>query len=413
MKGNRVVVTGMGAVTPLGLDVSSSWAGICAGRSGAATITQFDASAFTTRFSASVKDFSVEGYLEPRDARRMDPFIQYGMVAGIQAFRDSGLEITEANSHRVGCAIGSGIGGVGSIEETALLIEQKGPKRISPFFVPGAIINMIAGNLSILYNLQGPNLAVVTACTTGTHNIGLGARLIAAGDVDAMLVGGAEMATTPVGIGGFAAARALSTRNDDPPSASRPWDADRDGFVLGDGAGMLMLESLDSARARGARVYCELSGFGMSGDAYHMTSPPEDGRGAAAAMQQALSDASLNPGDVGYVNAHGTSTEAGDLAESLAIRQVFGHHADDLAVSSTKSMIGHLLGAAGSVEAILSILALQHNVAPPTINLQNPSPGCDLNYVPNQAQERPIEHALSNSFGFGGTNGSLIFSQLE
>ena len=413
MKGNRVVVTGMGAVTPLGLDVLSSWEGICAGRSGAATITQFDASAFTTRFSASVKDFSIEGYLETRDARRMDPFIQYGMVAGIQAFRDSGLEITEANSHRVGCAIGSGIGGVGSIEETALLIEQKGPKRVSPFFVPGAIINMIAGNLSILYNLQGPNLAVVTACTTGTHNIGLGARLIAAGDVDAMLVGGAEMATTPVGIGGFAAARALSTRNDDPQSASRPWDVDRDGFVLGDGAGMLMLESLDSARARGARIYCELSGFGMSGDAYHMTSPPEDGRGAAAAMQQALADASLNPGDVGYVNAHGTSTEAGDLAESVAIRQVFGHHADDLAVSSTKSMIGHLLGAAGSVEAILSVLALQHNVAPPTINLQNPSPGCDLNYVPNQAQERPIEHALSNSFGFGGTNGSLIFSQLD
>lgn len=413
MKGNRVVVTGMGAVTPLGLDVLSSWEGICAGRSGAATITQFDASAFTTRFSASVKDFSIEGYLETRDARRMDPFIQYGMVAGIQAFRDSGLEITEANSHRVGCAIGSGIGGVGSIEETALLIEQKGPKRVSPFFVPGAIINMIAGNLSILYNLQGPNLAVVTACTTGTHNIGLGARLIAAGDVDAMLVGGAEMATTPVGIGGFAAARALSTRNDDPQSASRPWDVDRDGFVLGDGAGMLMLESLDSARARGARVYCELSGFGMSGDAYHMTSPPEDGRGAAAAMQQALADASLNPGDVGYVNAHGTSTEAGDLAESVAIRQVFGHHADDLAVSSTKSMIGHLLGAAGSVEAILSVSALQHNVAPPTINLQNPSPGCDLNYVPNQAQERPIEHALSNSFGFGGTNGSLIFSQLD
>ena len=413
MKGNRVVVTGMGAVTPLGLDVLSSWEGICAGRSGAATITQFDASAFTTRFSASVKDFSIEGYLETRDARRMDPFIQYGMVAGIQAFRDSGLEITEANSHRVGCAIGSGIGGVGSIEETALLIEQKGPKRVSPFFVPGAIINMIAGNLSILYNLQGPNLAVVTACTTGTHNIGLGARLIAAGDVDAMLVGGAEMATTPVGIGGFAAARALSTRNDDPQSAARPWDVDRDGFVLGDGAGMLMLESLDSARTRGARIYCELSGFGMSGDAYHMTSPPEDGRGAAAAMQQALADASLNPGDVGYVNAHGTSTEAGDLAESVAIRQVFGHHADDLAVSSTKSMIGHLLGAAGSVEAILSVLALQHNVAPPTINLQNPSPGCDLNYVPNQAQERPIEHALSNSFGFGGTNGSLIFSQLD
>ena len=412
MKGNRVVVTGLGAVTPLGLDVKTSWEGICAGQSGAAAITQFDASAFTTRFSASVKDFSVEGYLETRDARRMDPFIQYGMVAGIQAFRDSGIEITEQNAHRVGCAIGSGIGGIGSIEETALLVEQKGPKRISPFFVPGAIINMIAGNLSIMYNLQGPNLAVVTACTTGTHNIGLGARMVAAGDVDAMLVGGAEMATTPVGIGGFAAARALSTRNDDPERASRPWDSDRDGFVLGDGAGMLMLESLDSARERGAHIYCELTGFGMSGDAYHMTSPPEDGRGAAAAMRQALADAGLNASDLGYVNAHGTSTEAGDLAESVAIRSVFGPHADELAVSSTKSMIGHLLGAAGSVEAILTIMALRENVAPPTINLDNPSPGCDLNYVPHQAQERPIQHALSNSFGFGGTNGSLIFSQL-
>ena len=413
MKGNRVVVTGLGAVTPLGLDVKTSWEGICAGQSGAAAITQFDASAFTTRFSASVKDFSVEGYLETRDARRMDPFIQYGMVAGIQAFRDSGIEITEQNAHRVGCAIGSGIGGIGSIEETALLVEQKGPKRISPFFVPGAIINMIAGNLSIMYNLQGPNLAVVTACTTGTHNIGLGARMVAAGDVDAMLVGGAEMATTPVGIGGFAAARALSTRNDDPERASRPWDSDRDGFVLGDGAGMLMLESLDSARERGAHIYCELTGFGMSGDAYHMTSPPEDGRGAAAAMRQALADAGLNASDLGYVNAHGTSTEAGDLAESVAIRSVFGPHADELAVSSTKSMIGHLLGAAGSVEAILTIMALRENVAPPTINLDNPSPGCDLNYVPHQAQERPIQHALSNSFGFGGTNGSLIFSQLD
>ena len=396
MKGNRVVVTGMGAVTPLGLDVSSSWEGICAGRSGAATITQFDASAFTTRFSASVKDFSVEGYLETRDARRMDPFIQFGMVAGIQAFRDSGLEITEANSHRVGCAIGSGSAELAQSKRRPCSLSRR-PQAHLTFFRARRHYQHDRGQPVHPYNLKGPNLAVVTACTTGTHNIGLGARLIAAGDVDAMLVGGAEMATTPVGIGGFAAARALSTRNDDPPSASRPWDADRDGFVLGDGAGMLMLESLDSARARGARVYCELSGFGMSGDAYHMTSPPEDGRGAAAAMQQALTDASLNPGDVGYVNAHGTSTEAGDLAESLAIRQVFGHHADDLAVSSTKSMIGHLLGAAGSVEAILSVLALQHNVAPPIINLQNPSPGCDLNYVPNQAQERPIEHALSNS----------------
>ena len=412
MKGSRVVVTGMGAVTPLGLDVASSWQGICEGRSGAALIEQFDAEAFSTRFSASVKGFSVDGYLESRDARRMDPFIRYGMVAGIQAFTDSGLEITERNAHRVGCAIGSGIGGIGSIEDTAMLVEKKGPKRISPFFVPGAIINMIAGNLSILYNLQGPNLAVVTACTTGTHNIGLGARMIASGDVDAMLVGGAEMATTPVGIGGFAAARALSTRNDDPQRASRPWDADRDGFVLGDGAGILVLESLESAQARGARIYCELTGFGMSGDAYHMTSPPEDGRGAAAAMQQALTDAGLNASDIGYINAHGTSTEAGDLAESLAIQSVFGASASDLAVSSTKSMIGHLLGAAGSVEAILTVLALRDNVAPPTINLDNPSPGCDLNYVPHQAQERPIRHALSNSFGFGGTNGSLIFSSL-
>jgi 3-oxoacyl-[acyl-carrier-protein] synthase II len=292
-------------------------------------------------------------------------------------------------------------------------VEQKGPKRISPFFVPGAIINMIAGNLSILYNLQGPNLAVVTACTTGTHNIGLGARLIAAGDVDAMLVGGAEMATTPVGIGGFAAARALSTRNDDPERASRPWDSDRDGFVLGDGAGMLLLESLETATSRGARIYCELTGFGMSGDAYHMTSPPGDGRGAAAAMKQALDDAGLAQDSIDYINAHGTSTEAGDLAESLAVKSVFGAHADQLAVSSTKSMIGHLLGAAGSVEAILTILALRDNVAPPTINLDNPSPGCDLNYVPHSAQERPIRHALSNSFGFGGTNGSLIFSQLD
>ena len=413
MKGSRVVVTGMGAVTPLGLDVASSWDAICAGKSGAAAIEQFDASAFSTRFSASVKAFTTDGYLEARDARRMDPFIQYGMVAGIQAFRDSGLEITDANAHRVGCAIGSGIGGIGSIEETALLVEHKGPKRISPFFVPGAIINMIAGNLSILYNLQGPNLAVVTACTTGTHNIGLGARLIASGDVDAMLVGGAEMATTPVGIGGFAAARALSTRNGDPQRASRPWDRDRDGFVLGDGAGMLMLESYDSAVARSARIYCELTGFGMSGDAYHMTSPPEDGRGAAASMRRALADAGLNGSDIAYVNAHGTSTEAGDLAESQAVKAVFGDHAYSLAVSSTKSMIGHLLGAAGSVEAILTVMALRNGVAPPTINLDNPGEGCDLNYVPNEAQERPIKHALSNSFGFGGTNGSLIFSQLD
>ena len=412
MKGNRVVVTGLGAVTPLGLDVKSSWDAICAGRSGAAAITQFDASAFTTRFSASVKDFSVEGYLEPRDARRMDPFIQYGMVAGIQAFRDSGLEISDQNAHRVGCAIGSGIGGIGSIEETALLVEQKGPKRISPFFVPGAIINMIAGNLSIMYNLQGPNIAVVTACTTGTHNIGLGARMIAAGDVDAMLVGGAEMATTPVGIGGFAAARALSTRNDNPESASRPWDSDRDGFVLGDGAGMLMLESLESAQARGANIYCELTGFGMSGDAYHMTSPPEDGRGAAAAMRQALADAGLNAGDLDYINAHGTSTPLGDIAETMAIKRMFGEHAKSLAVSSTKSSVGHLLGAAGGVEAVFTALAIRDQTAPPTINLHEQDPECDLDYVPNAARPMTIRSAVSNSFGFGGTNGTLVFSAI-
>lgn len=413
MNGNRVVVTGLGAVTPVGLDVASSWDAIINGRSGAASITSFETEAFTTRLSCSVKDFSCEGYLAPKDAKRMDPFIQFGMVAGIQAIRDSGIEITEENAERIGCAIGSGIGGIGSIERNNELILNSGPRRISPFFVPGAIINMISGNLSVMYNLQGPNLAVVTACTSGTHNIGLGARLIATGEADAMLVGGAEMATTPVGLGGFAAARALSTRNDDPQRASRPWDADRDGFVLGDGAAMLMLESLDSAQARGAHIHAELTGFGMSGDAYHMTSPPEDGRGAARSMNNALRDSGLNPADIDYINAHGTSTVVGDLAETMAVKSVFGDAAGDVAVSSTKSMIGHLLGAAGAVEAVLTILAIRDDVAPPTINLDNPGEGCDLNYVPHTAQERGIRHAISNSFGFGGTNGSLVFSQFS
>lgn len=412
MQGKRVVVTGLGMVSPVGLDVASSWANICNGVSGAANIEAFDTDAFTTRFSCSVKDFSVDGYIAPKDAKRMDPFVQFGMVAGIQALRDSGLEITEANNTRVGCAIGSGIGGIGSIEKNTQIVETSGPRKMSPFFVPGAIINMISGNLSVMYDLRGPNLAVVTACTTGTHNIGLGARLIASGDADAMLVGGAEMATTPVGLGGFAAARALSTRNDNPVAASRPWDADRDGFVLGDGAAVLVLESLDSATARGARIYAELSGFGMSGDAYHMTSPPEDGRGAAASMANALHDAGLSPEQVGYINAHGTSTPAGDIAETMAVKSVFGRAAETVAVSSTKSMIGHLLGAAGAVEAVFSILAIRDGVAPPTINLDNPSEGCDLNYVPHTAQELQIQHALSNSFGFGGTNGSLIFSKV-
>lgn len=411
MNGNRVVVTGLGAVTPVGLEVASSWQAICDGKSGAASIEGFDTDAFSTQFSCSVKNFSTEGYLAPKDSKRMDPFIQFGMVAGIQAIRDSGLEITEANCERIGCAIGSGIGGIGSIERNNELILNAGPRRMSPFFVPGAIINMISGNLSVMYNLQGPNLAIVTACTSGTHNIGMGARLIATGEADAMLVGGAEMATTPVGLGGFAAARALSTRNATPELASRPWDADRDGFVLGDGAAMLMLESLESAKARKATIYAELTGFGMSGDAYHMTSPPEDGRGAARSMANALRDSGLNASDIGYINAHGTSTIVGDRAETMAVKSIFGDVAAQLAVSSTKSMIGHLLGAAGAVEAVFTILAIRDDVAPPTINLDNPGEGCDLNYVPHHAQQRKINHAISNSFGFGGTNGSLVFSQ--
>ena len=413
MNNRRVVVTGMGAVTALGLDTQSTWTGVVNGKNGVRAIEHFDASAFSTRFSASLQDFSVEGYIEPRDAKRMDLFIQYGMVAGIQAMRDSGLEITEANQDRVGCNVGAGIGGIGLIEKTSLLMNKSGPRKISPFFVPGSIINMVAGNLSIEFNLRGPNLAMVTACTTGTHSIGLGARLIAAGDADAMLVGGAEMGTTPAGLGGFAAARALSTRNDDPSTASRPWDKERDGFVLGDGAGVMLIESLESAQARGANIYAEVVGFGMSGDAYHMTSPPEDGRGAALSMRNALASAGMNADEVDYINAHGTSTPAGDVAETVAIKSVFGDHSYDLAVSSTKSMIGHLLGAAGAVEAIFSTLAIRDGVAPPTINLTNPDDGCDLNYVPGTAQERDIKVAMSNSFGFGGTNGTLIFKKFE
>ena len=411
MKGRRVVVTGLGAVTPVGHDVASSWEALLAGRSGVASISAFDVSAYTTRFSAPVRGFDVGPYLSPKEARKLDVFVQYGTAAGIQAMDDAGLEIDERNAGRVGCAIGSGIGGIGQIEKNAEIVATAGPRRISPFFVPGSIINMISGNLSVRYGMQGPNLAVVTACTTGTHNIGLGARLIAQGDADAMLVGGAEMATTPVGLGGFAAARALSTRNDEPERASRPWDRGRDGFVLGDGAGVLMLEELEGARARGARIYAELTGFGMSGDAYHMTLPPENGRGAAAAMRNALMDASLATAAVDYINAHGTSTQAGDLAESRAIETVLGADARAVAVSSTKSMIGHLLGAAGAVEAIVAILALRDQVAPPTINLDDPDDDCRLNYVPHVAQERSIRHAMSNSFGFGGTNGTLLFSR--
>ena len=411
MDNRRVVITGVGAVTALGLDTNSTWHGVTNGENGVRAIDHFDASAFATRFSASLNGFTTDGYLASRDAKRMDSFIQYGMVAGIQAMRDSGLEITEQNQDRVGCNVGAGIGGIGLIEKMSLTLDQSGPRKISPFFVPGSIINMVAGNLSIEFNLRGPNLAMVTACTTGTHSIGLGARLIAAGDADAMLVGGAEMGTTPVGLGGFAAARALSTRNEEPHKASRPWDKDRDGFVLGDGAGVMLIESLDSAMARGANIYAEVVGFGMSGDAYHMTSPPEDGRGAALSMRNALLNAGMNPHEVDYINAHGTSTLAGDLAETLAIKSVYGDHAKDLAVSSTKSMIGHLLGAAGAVEAIFSVLAIRDRVAPPTITLENPQEGCDLNYVAGVAQERDINVTMSNSFGFGGTNGTLVFKR--
>lgn len=412
MSKRRVVVTGMGMVSPVGNNVTDSWNNILEGKSGIAPLDHFDVSAYTTRFGGSIKDFDITQYLEPKEARKMDVFIQYGMAAGIQAIADSGLEITEANAPRIGAAIGSGIGGIGEIEKNYDIVQKRGPRKISPFFVPGSIINMISGNLSIKYGFQGPNLAVVTACTTGTHNIGLAARLIAYGDADAMVVGGAEMATTPVGLGGFAAARALSTRNDDPQAASRPWDRDRDGFVLSDGAGVMVLEEYEFAKARGARIYAELSGFGMSGDAYHMTSPPEDGSGAAASMVAALNDAGVSPDVVDYINAHGTSTAAGDLAESKAVEKALGHAAANVAVSSTKSMIGHLLGAAGAVEAIFSVLAIRDQVAPPTINLDNPSEGCNLNYVAHTAQQRQVNYSLSNSFGFGGTNGSLLFSKI-
>lgn len=409
MARRRVVVTGLGMLTPLGNTVATTWEGILAGRSGIRTIDTFDASAFSTHFAGLVRDFEVEQYLNAKDARKMDPFIQYGMAAGIQAVQDSGLEVTEANAGRIGVAIGSGIGGLSFIEKNTEILHNQGPRRISPFFVPGAIINMIAGNLSIHYGLRGPNVAVTTACTTGTHNIGFGARMIQYGEADVMLVGGAEQAATPLGLGGFAAARALSTRNDKPQAASRPWDRDRDGFVLADGAGVLVLESLEHAQARGARIYAELVGFGMSGDAYHMTSPPEDGSGAAMAMRNTLLDAGINADEVDYINAHGTSTPAGDVAESRAVRSVLGSAADRVSVSSTKSMIGHLLGAAGAVEAIFAVLAIRDQVAPPTINLDNPAEGCDLDYVPGQAKPRPVKVALSNSFGFGGTNGSVAF----
>lgn len=395
-------------LSPIGNDVDEGWRNALDGVSGAATITEFDTTGQSVTISAPVKDLTVADYLDRKEARRLDRFIQYGLVAGIQAVRDAGLE-DHADSDRIGVAIGSGIGGINTIEDTHSTCINRGPGRVSPFFVPSSIINMISGKLSMMYDFRGPNLAVVTACTTGTHNIGLGMRAIQYGDADVMVVGGAEQATSPVTVAGFASMKALSTRNDDPQSASRPWDRDRDGFVLGDGAGVLVLEECGRARARGADIYCELAGFGMSADAHHITSPPDDGHGAVASMRKALADAALGTDEVGYINAHGTSTPQGDIAETLSIKAVFGQ-STDIPVSSTKSMIGHLLGAAGAVEAIFSILAVAKGVVPPTINLDNPDPECDLDYVPHTARETPVRAALSNSFGFGGTNGTLIFT---
>ncbi|SFG13212.1 beta-ketoacyl-ACP synthase II [Neptunomonas qingdaonensis] len=412
MSRRRVVVTGIGMLTPVGNTVQDTWDCILAGKSGAATIEHFDASQFSTRFSAPIKNFDVAEYMNPKDARKMDLFIQYGMAAASQAIKDSGLEVTDTNASRIGCAVGSGIGGLTLIESTYNTLKNGGPRKISPFFVPGSIINMISGNLAIKYGLKGPNIAITTACTTGTHNIGSAMRMIQYGDADVMLAGGAEMATTELGLGGFAAARALSTRNDDPQRASRPWDRDRDGFVLGDGAGVLVIEEYEHAKARGANIYCELAGLGMSDDAHHMTAPPATGEGAASSMANAIRDARLNPEQVQYINAHGTSTPAGDLAETNAAKLVFGNSVSDLRMSSTKSMTGHLLGAAGAVEAIFSILAIRDQVAPPTINLDNPSEECDLNYVAHDAQPCVIEAAVSNSFGFGGTNGTLVFRKI-
>ncbi|NKB37022.1 MAG: beta-ketoacyl-ACP synthase II [Gammaproteobacteria bacterium] len=413
MSKRRVVVTGLGCLTPLGNNVKDTWDQVLKGVSGIAELTHFDTSEFPVRFGGSIRNFDIEDYISRKDARKMDPFIHYGMAAGIQAIEDSGLEISEEIAHRVGVAIGSGIGGLPGIEKGTDIITEGGPRKISPFYVPSNIINMISGHLSIKYGAKGPNFAIVTACSTGTHNIGDAARIIEYGDADVMIAGGAEMSTSPTGLAGFANARALSTNNSDPQGASRPWDRDRDGFVLSDGAGVMVLEEYEFAKSRGASIYAELIGYGMSGDAYHMTLPSEGGEGAARCMQNAMNNASLELTELDYINAHGTSTPAGDVIESNAIKKVFGAHASNLAVSSTKSMIGHLLGAAGGVEAVFSVLAIKDQVAPPTINLDKPDPECDLDYVPHEARQMEINTVLSNSFGFGGTNGSLIFKRLS
>ena len=413
MTRRRVVVTGLGAVTPAGNDVAETWANILAGRSGIRTIEAFDVSGFSSRIGGAIRGLDLDRYLTPRDARRMDPFIHYGLVASIQAIEDAGLDVTEENAARIGACIGSGIGGLPGIEKGFETFVKGGPRKVSPFFVPSNIINMVAGNLSIRYGIKGPTFSIVTACSTGAHCIGEAARMIERGDVDCMVAGGSEMATAPTGLAGFSSARALSTRNDDPEGASRPWDEDRDGFVLADGAGVVVLEGLDHARARGAQIYAEIAGFGMSSDAHHITLPPDDGEGARRCMKLALDDAGLAPADVDYINAHGTSTPAGDVIETRAVKEVFGDHAKKLSISSTKSMIGHTLGAAGGIEAIFCVLAIRDRAAPPTINLDHPSPGCDLDYVPNTARQMNIDVALTNSFGFGGTNGTLVLKSLS
>lgn len=412
MSKRRVVITGMGMVSPVGLNVKTSWEAILAGKSGIEPITHFDVSEFAVRFGGSVKGFDVSTIMSSKDARKMDTFIHYGMAAAIEAMTDSGLEVTEANAERIGVAIGSGIGGLGTIEKNYEACANGGPRKISPFIIPASIINMISGHVSIRYGLKGPNIALVTACATATHSIGDAGRIIEYGDADVMVAGGAEMACTALGLGGFAAARALSTRNDDPHTASRPWDKDRDGFVLSDGAGVVVLEEYEHAKKRGAKIYAELIGYGMSGDAYHMTSPSEGGDGAKRCMQYAMRNAGINPQQVDYINAHGTSTPAGDIAEIHAVKGAFANHASKLAMSSTKSMTGHLLGAAGGIEAIFTALAIRDQVAPPTINIFNQDPECDLDLVPGTARKLKIDVALSNSFGFGGTNGTLVLRKI-
>ena len=410
-KQRRVVVTGLGCVSPIGNSVTDSWDALLAGRSGIATITRFDASPFSTHFAGEVKGFNVEDYMPGKEARHMDTFIHYGMAAGMQAMQDSGLQVTEENAERIGVIVGSGIGGLPMIEQTHTELTNRGPRRISPFFVPASIINMISGHLSIKYGLKGPNIAIVTACTTGLHCIGEAGRMIEYGDADVIIAGGAESTISPLGLGGFASARALSSRNDDPATASRPWDKDRDGFVLGEGAGVMVLEEYEHAKARGAKIYAELLGFGMSADAHHMTAPLEDGDGARRCMVAAMRNAGVNPDQVDYVNAHGTSTPLGDVAETVAIKRALGDHAKNIVVNSTKSMTGHLLGGAGGLEAVFTVLAVHNQKSPPTINIFNQDPACDLDSCANQARDMKIDIAVKNSFGFGGTNGTLIFSR--